>query len=150
MSVFFFFKIKIEEALSLSLCLSLYLSHSVQKDFHVTIEGPTKVFGHGSRAHNLGNLNDIVEGDIPVVLDILCLLLVTLRLLQCLDDQSHYQWHHRHLGLTILHGQASPSRTSPSSPSWSPSLCLLRSSSTRDLADQSFEQVNSQHWPHLW
>ena len=104
MSVFFF-KIKIEEALSLSLCLSFYLSHSVQKDFHITIEGPTKVFGHGSRAHNLGNLNDIVEGDIPVVLDILCLLLVTLRLLQCLDDQSHYQWHHRHLGLTILHGQ---------------------------------------------
>ena len=39
------------------------------------------------------------------MLDILCLLLVTLRLLQCLDDQSHYQWHHRHLGLTILHGQ---------------------------------------------
>ena len=121
--VFFFFS-------NLYLSVSLYLSHLVQRDFHVTIgdlllqilgvfpidnaihrdacaenlfDGPTEVFGHGSRARNLGNLNDDIEGDIPVVLDILHFLLVMLWLLQCLNDQSHRRWHHRHLGLTILH-----------------------------------------------
>ena len=55
--------------------------------------------------NNLDVLKNVIEGDIPIVFDILHLILVTLRLLQCLDDQSRCRWHHWHLGLTILHSQ---------------------------------------------
>nr|POE48604.1 hypothetical protein CFP56_65709 [Quercus suber] len=77
------------------------------------LDGPIEVFGHGSRARNLGGLNDVVKGDIPIVLDILCLLPVMLPLLQCLDDQSRRRWHHRHLRGPIFGANELAVPTSP-------------------------------------
>ena len=146
---------------NLYLFVSLYLSQLVQRDFHVTIrdlllqilrvfpidrathrdarvenllDGLTEVFGHGSMARNLGGLNDVIEGDIPVVLDILHLLPAMLRLFQCLDDQSRHRWHHWHLGLTILHNQlhrrpifGANELAIPTSPPVTRSLCQTQS-----------------------
>ncbi|KAG1332013.1 putative 60S ribosomal protein L12-like [Cocos nucifera] len=69
------------------------------------LDGAGEVLGHGSRPHHPGDLNDVVEGDVAVVLDVLGLLAVALRLLKGLDHQGGGRGHHRHLGLAVLHGE---------------------------------------------
>merc|ERR1712002_59679 len=49
--------------------------------------------------------DDVVHGDVAVVLDVLHLLPVPWGLLQGLDDQGSCGGNHRHLGLTILDGE---------------------------------------------
>ena len=57
------------------------IDRAIHRDAHAEnlLDGPSEVFGHGSRARNLCGLNDVIEGDIAVVLDILHLLPITLR-----------------------------------------------------------------------
>ncbi len=61
--------------------------------------------GHTARAHGAGNLDNLIEGNVAVVLDVLDLLSVTGRLLQSLDDQRSSRWHHLDGGLTVLDNQ---------------------------------------------
>jgi hypothetical protein len=74
------------------------------------LDGAGEVLGHGAGAHDPGDLDDVVEGDVPVVLDVLSLLAVALGLLEGLDHQRGSGGHHRDLGLAVLdrqlHGDA--------------------------------------------
>jgi hypothetical protein len=63
---------------------------------------PSELLGHGPRLHDLGDLDDVVEAEVAGVLDVLDLLLVTLRLLERLDDEHRGREHDRDLGLTVL------------------------------------------------
>ena len=53
--------------------------------------------GHGARTHHSGGVDDVVHGDVAVVLDVLHLLPVPGRLLQSLDDKSCSRWTNRNL-----------------------------------------------------
>jgi hypothetical protein len=56
----------------------------------------------GAGTHDLGNTDDIIEGDVSVVLDVLLLLTISVGLVQSLDDQSSGGGDHLDLGLTVL------------------------------------------------
>merc|ERR1719422_452443 len=47
-----------------------------------------ELLGHGARPHDAGSGNDVINGNVPAVLDVLNLLSVPWRLLQGLDDQG--------------------------------------------------------------
>ncbi|GER28707.1 auxin efflux carrier [Striga asiatica] len=66
------------------------------------LHSAAQVLRHGARAHDLRDLDDVVERDVAVVLDVLRLLPVTLRLLQRLDDQRRGRRHHGDLRLAVL------------------------------------------------
>lgn len=46
------------------------------------LHGTSQLLSHGARPHHLGDLDNIIQGDIPVVLDVLRLLTVALGLLE--------------------------------------------------------------------
>ena len=52
------------------------------------LDDSTELPGHGPGPHHTGSLVDVVNGDVPAVLDVLHLLSVPGRLLQGLDDES--------------------------------------------------------------
>ena len=64
-----------------------------------------QLLGHGPWPHNSGSTNDVVHGDVTVVLDVLNLLTITWRFFQSLDNQSSSWGHNIDLSLTILNGQ---------------------------------------------
>ena len=45
----------------------------------------TELIGHGLRAHDLGNLNDVIEGNVVVVLDVLAVTIVIFRVHPSVD-----------------------------------------------------------------
>merc|ERR1712080_370790 len=61
-----------------------------------------EVLGHGPGPHDAGGVDDVVQGDVPAVLDVLDLLPVPGRLLEGLDDEGGGGGHHGHGGLTVL------------------------------------------------
>jgi hypothetical protein len=61
--------------------------------------------GHGARAHGLGRGDDVLPGDVAVVLDVLLLLAVAGRLLERADDEGGSRRNHRDLSLAVLDGQ---------------------------------------------
>lgn len=65
-----------------------------------------ELLGHRARAHDAGNLDDLVHGDGLGVLDVLLLLAVTGRLLEGLDDKGRGGGNNGDGGLTVLDGQA--------------------------------------------
>jgi len=64
-----------------------------------------QLLGLGPGPHDSGGADDVVHGDVAVVLDVLDLLAVAWRLLQGLDDQGGGGGHNVDLGLTVLDGQ---------------------------------------------
>ena len=64
-----------------------------------------QLLGLGSGPHGPGGVDDVIHGDVAVVLDVLDLLPVPGRLLEGLDDQGGGGGHHADLGLTVLDGQ---------------------------------------------
>jgi hypothetical protein len=64
-----------------------------------------EVLGHRSLSHGSGGSQNIVPGDVTVVLDVLDLLSVTWWLLEGLDDQGRGAWHNGDLSLSVLDGQ---------------------------------------------
>lgn len=73
--------------------------------FVARIKRTFKATGHAAGTHDAGNLDDLVKGDVAVVLDILNLLSVTWRLLQGLDDQRRGRRDNLDGCLTILDDQ---------------------------------------------
>ena len=64
-----------------------------------------EVLGHGPGPHDAGRADDVIEGDVAVVLDVLHLLAITWRLLQGLDDEGGGRGNDVDGGLTVLDGQ---------------------------------------------
>ena len=60
---------------------------------------------HGALAHDAGDVNDLVEGNVAAVLDVLDLLAVTRRLLEGADEESGSAGNYAHCRLTILDRQ---------------------------------------------
>uniref|UniRef100_A0A2P2KFV1 60S ribosomal protein L12-like n=1 Tax=Rhizophora mucronata TaxID=61149 RepID=A0A2P2KFV1_RHIMU len=69
------------------------------------LNGPTQVLGHGPGPHDLGDLDDVIKGDVAVVPNVLGLLAVALGLLEGLDDEGGGRGDHRDLSLTVLDGE---------------------------------------------
>jgi len=69
------------------------------------LDGTRELAGKGLGAHDAGDLNDIIERDVAVVLDVLLLLAVTGSLLEGLDDQGRGRGDDRDGSLTVLDGQ---------------------------------------------
>eukprot|EP00850_Spirogloea_muscicola_P024804 SM001553S01434 [mRNA] locus=s1553:1209:2063:+ [translate_table: standard] len=69
------------------------------------LDGAGEGLGDGARAHDAGNLKDVVERNVAAVLDVLHLLAVPLGLLERLDDQRGGGGHDRHLGDAVLDGE---------------------------------------------
>ena len=57
--------------------------------------------GHRPGPHNPGGVDDVIDGDVAVVLDVLDLLAVPWRLLQGLDDEGGGRRNHRDLDIKI-------------------------------------------------
>merc|ERR550517_315148 len=56
----------------------------------------------GAGRHHAGGGDDVIHGDVAAVLDVLHLLPVPWRLLQCLDDQGSSRGNNRAGGLPVL------------------------------------------------
>lgn len=69
------------------------------------LHGTAQLLGKGLVAHLACDLDDLVEGDVAAVLDVLLLLPVTSRLLEGLDDKSRCGWDDSDGSLTVLDGQ---------------------------------------------
>ena len=69
------------------------------------LDSPGHLLGHGPGLHDLGDLDDVVEADVAVVLDVLHLLPVPLGLLEGLDDERRGGRDDGDLGLTVLDGE---------------------------------------------
>lgn len=61
-----------------------------------------ELLGHGPHLHHLRVLDHAVQCDVSVMLNILILLVIPLRLLQGLDDQSRGRRDNGNLRLTVL------------------------------------------------
>merc|ERR1719188_1717667 len=61
-----------------------------------------QLLGLGPGLHHPGGVDDVVHGDVAVVLDVLHLLPVPGGLLEGLDDEGSGGGHHRALGLPVL------------------------------------------------
>ena len=68
-------------------------------------DGSGEGLGEGAGAHDLSNTNNVLEGDVSSVLDVLLLLAISVGLVQSLDDQSGGSGHHLDLSLTVLDDQ---------------------------------------------
>ena len=64
-----------------------------------------QVLGHGAGPHDPGGVDDVVHGDVAVVLDVPDLLAVAGRLLEGLDDERGRGGHDGDLGLPVLDGE---------------------------------------------
>merc|ERR1712105_135268 len=69
------------------------------------LDGALQLARHGALPHDAGNVNDLVEGNIAAVFDVLDLLAVTWGLLEGADKQRGGAWNHAHRRLTILDRQ---------------------------------------------
>lgn len=69
------------------------------------LDGARELLGHGAGAHDAGNLNNIIKGDVAVMLDVLILLAVTDGLLEGTDDQGGGRGDNAGDSLTVLDGQ---------------------------------------------
>ena len=69
------------------------------------LDGAFQLAGHGALAHDAGDVDDLVEGDVAAVLNVLDLLAVTRRLLEGADEESGSAGNHAHRRLTILDRQ---------------------------------------------
>ena len=65
-----------------------------------------QVSGHGPGSHDPSGAQDIIHGDVTVMLNVLDLLAVTWRFLQGLDDQCGSTRYHIHFSLTVLDSQS--------------------------------------------
>jgi hypothetical protein len=75
---------------------------SSSQDF---LDGTLELTGKRLVAHDASNLNNVVNGDVTRVLDVLLLLAVTRGLLKSLDDQGRGGGNNGNLSLTVLNGQ---------------------------------------------
>ena len=64
----------------------------------------SQVSGHGPGSHGPSSAQDIIHGDVAIVLDVLDFLAVTWRFLKSLNDESGSTRYHIHFGLTVLDG----------------------------------------------
>jgi len=69
------------------------------------LDGTFQLPRHGTLPHDAGDVDDLVEGDVAAVLDVLDLLAVTWGLLEGADEQSGGAGDNAHSCLTILDGQ---------------------------------------------
>ena len=69
------------------------------------LDGASHLAGHGAWAHDFGSLDDVLPGQVAVVLDVLDLLAVTGRLLQGADEQGGGRRNDGHGGLAVLDGE---------------------------------------------
>lgn len=69
------------------------------------LDGTGQLLGERLGSHGSGNLNDLLQGDVSVVLDVLVLLSVTRGLLESSDDQRRGRGDDGHGGLSVLDGQ---------------------------------------------
>ena len=69
------------------------------------LDAAGKLLGHGAGSHDAGGLNDVIHGDVTIVLDVLHLLPVPGRFLESLDDESSGRGHHGTGGLSVLNLQ---------------------------------------------
>lgn len=67
--------------------------------------GTSEGLGERTGAHDLSDTNNVVEGDVSVVLNVLLLLAITVGLVEGLDDQSGGSGDHLDGGLTVLDDQ---------------------------------------------
>ena len=69
------------------------------------LAGASEGGSHGAGTHDAGNADEVVLGDVAVVLDVLLLLLVTDGLVEGLDDESGSAGDDLDGGLTVLHDE---------------------------------------------
>lgn len=69
------------------------------------LDGTGEVLGEGLEAHLAGDLDNLVEGDVTTVLDVLLLLAVMGGLLERLDDERRSRGDDRDGSLTVLDGK---------------------------------------------
>lgn len=69
------------------------------------LDGTGKALGERLEAHLAGDLDNLVEGDVATVLDVLLLLAVTRGLLERLDDERRGRGDDRDGSLTVLNGK---------------------------------------------
>lgn len=69
------------------------------------LDGTGKVLGERLEAHLAGDLDNLVEGDVTTVLDVLLLLAVTRGLLERLDDERRGGGDNGNGSLTVLDGK---------------------------------------------
>lgn len=69
------------------------------------LDSARELLSHGALTHLAGNLDDLVEGEVSVVDDVLLLLAVTDRLVEGLHDKGGGGGDHRHRRLTIDNSQ---------------------------------------------
>merc|ERR1719342_368499 len=61
--------------------------------------------GHGTRSHNSRSLDDIIHGDVSIVLDVLNLLSVPWGFLESFDNEGSCRWNNSTSGLSVLNLQ---------------------------------------------
>mmetsp|Transcript_28408 Transcript_28408/g.44167 ORF Transcript_28408/g.44167 Transcript_28408/m.44167 type:complete len:198 (+) Transcript_28408:51-644(+) len=69
------------------------------------LNGSRELTGHTALTHGTSNFNDLVEGDVTVVNDVLHLLAVTNGLVEGLHDQRRGRGDDTDGSLTVLHGE---------------------------------------------
>jgi len=69
------------------------------------LDGALELPRHGTLPHDAGDVDDLVEGNVAAVLDVLDLLAVTWGLLEGADEKSGGAGNHAHGRLTILDRQ---------------------------------------------
>ena len=69
------------------------------------LNGALQLARHGAFPHDAGDVNDLVEGNVAAVFDVLDLLAVTWGLLEGADEQRGGAGNHAHRRLTILDRQ---------------------------------------------
>ena len=73
--------------------------------FKDLFDNSLQFLGHGPGPHDASRVDDVIKGDVAVVLDVLHLLAVTRGLLQSLDDEGRGRGDDVDGGLTVLDGQ---------------------------------------------
>ncbi len=66
------------------------------------LDGAGHLAGHGATAHGLGDLDDLLEGDVAGVLDVLLLLAVTGGLAESADDKGRRRGDDGDLGSAVF------------------------------------------------
>merc|ERR1719351_198903 len=96
---------KISSMVMLPLCLMNSATNGLRRsqDF---FDDTRQVSGHGPRSHDPSGAQDIIHGDVTVMLNVLDLLAVTWRLLQSLNDKCGCTRYHIHFSLTVLDSQS--------------------------------------------
>ena len=69
------------------------------------LDGALQLARHGALPHDAGNVDNLVEGNIAAVFDVLDLLAVTWGLLEGADEQRRGAGNHAYRRLTILDRQ---------------------------------------------